>query len=100
MSNSRFVQKKYQIEEEIERLKKSGIDLLTLAETIFNNDGLMTVLWSVEDIKAQAESMDIELSEEEAEEVLKTAIDNHDANVGINWEVIGTQIQISFPEKF
>lgn len=38
--------------------------------------------------KADIESLGFECSDEEAEEVFELAENNHDANVGVNWEVL------------
>jgi len=50
------------------------------------------IKWSTEDILAQAENLDIELTEDQADEILESLEDNHDANIGINWDVISFYI--------
>ena len=48
--------------------------------------------WHIEDVLGQAENMGIELTNEQAAEVLGIVADCHDANIGINWEVIDAAI--------
>lgn len=46
------------------------------------------VVWAVEDIQMEAQEMGITISPEDAEEVLDSITFDHDANVGVNWDVI------------
>lgn len=46
-----------------------------------NEDGSISIVWNIEDVQ----SLDSNISEEQAIEVLGLALDNHDANEGINW---------------
>lgn len=48
--------------------------------------------WSLSDIFDVAEEMEIEISEAQAIEVKNLIIENHDANEGINYEVIKDNI--------
>jgi len=49
---------------------------------------IATSLWMAEDVLYTAEDIEIELSEEEANEILDEMCHRHDADIGINWEVI------------
>ena len=49
-----------------------------------NKDGSISITWNIEDVK----SLDSDISDEQAIEVLEYALDNHDANNGINWSVL------------
>ena len=49
-----------------------------------NEDGSISVTWNIEDVQ----SLDSDMSDEQATEVLEYALDNHDANEGINWTVL------------
>ncbi len=49
-------------------------------------------VWGIEDVQSQRES----LTEEQCIEVLESLGNNHDANVGINWEVIDSVICDTF----
>jgi hypothetical protein len=46
------------------------------------------IRWSTEDVLMQADNMNIELTEEQADDILDNILHHHDACVGINWEVI------------
>lgn len=43
--------------------------------------------WYIDDVHQAATDMDIEITDEEAESVLYAVANNHDANIGINWDV-------------
>jgi len=49
-----------------------------------NKDGSISIIWNIEDVK----SLEPNMSDEQAIEVLELALDNHDANEGINWTVL------------
>ena len=49
-----------------------------------NNDGSISIVWNIEDVQ----SLDSNISDKQAIEVLKLALKNHDANEGINWTVL------------
>lgn len=46
------------------------------------------IRWSTEDVLMQADNMNIELTEEQADDILDNIEHHHDACVGINWDVI------------
>jgi hypothetical protein len=58
----------------------------------------IVIKWSTEDVLAMAESMDVELTETQADIILDNLLKYHDANVGINWDVINFHIE-NFIEK-
>ena len=47
------------------------------------------ITWSVHDVK----SRDSTLSDDEAIEILLLIRDNHDASIGVNWDVIDAAIE-------
>ena len=49
-----------------------------------NKDGSISIVWNIEDVQ----SLEPGMSDELAIEVLELALDNHDANEGINWTVL------------
>jgi hypothetical protein len=50
--------------------------------------------WTETDIRHQAEySYGIELTPDQSYEILKLVMKSHDANTGINWDVIDNAIQ-------
>ena len=48
----------------------------------------ISITWHIEDIKSQ----DSSLTDNQAREILHELKDRHDANIGINWEVIDIYI--------
>lgn len=51
------------------------------------------IIWQTEDVLDTAKQMEVELTEEEANEILFTVEHNHDANFGISWDTIEWAIQ-------
>ena len=45
-------------------------------------------IWTVEDVIAQAENNDMEISEKDAIDILCKINENKDACIGINWDLI------------
>lgn len=43
--------------------------------------------WYVADVEEAANDLGVEITNEEAEEILHSVAHNFDANIGINWEV-------------
>ena len=52
----------------------------------------IAVIWGVEDVQDLAENEGIELTKEEARDILRTALRRHDASIGINWTVLEVHI--------
>ena len=46
------------------------------------------IVWSTQDVLQTAKNMNVELTSEEADDVLMTVEHNHDANHGISWDTI------------
>ena len=53
----------------------------------------ISIKWSTEDVLWQADNLDIELTEEQAEDILESLAECHDASIGINWDVISFYIE-------
>lgn len=49
-------------------------------------------IWTVSDVMSHAAEQNIECNEEQAKEILKDIVKFHDANVGINWDVISEHL--------
>jgi|APSaa5957512535_1039671.scaffolds.fasta_scaffold522542_2 hypothetical protein len=60
-----------------------------------NKDGSISVTWNIEDVQ----SLEPKVTDEQAMEVLELALDNHDANVGINWGVLEFWISQVYKEN-
>jgi hypothetical protein len=50
------------------------------------------IIWSTDDVMMQAEIMNIEITEEQADAILENVLHYHDASVGINWDVLDFHI--------
>ena len=55
----------------------------------------IAIIWSAEDVQEVRPDLD----EEQAMQVLESCKENHDANYGINWEVLRSAADSSFPKK-
>jgi hypothetical protein len=53
----------------------------------------ISIKWGTEDVLWQADNLDIELTEEQAEDILESLEEGHDSSVGINWDVISYYIE-------
>lgn len=53
----------------------------------------ISIKWSTQDVLWQADNLDIELTEEQADDILYNLEEGHDANIGINWDVISFYIE-------
>ena len=61
-------------------------------------DGI-TISWTVDDVQTAAEEEDQAVTDEEAREILAELKQKHDAEIGINWEVIKSVISNYFSFK-
>jgi hypothetical protein len=55
-----------------------------LMELQFDRNRQVAIIWSIEDVQA----LDKNISDSEAMIILKRAENHHDAEIGINWEVL------------
>jgi len=53
----------------------------------------IVIKWSTEDVLWQAEQLDLELTEDQADDILESLENKHDASIGINWDVISFHIE-------
>lgn len=51
--------------------------------------------WNLSDVHEAACAMDKEITDDQAEDVLHIVADSFDANIGINWIVIQSAIELS-----
>ncbi len=70
----------------------------TILERIFDkveNDAsdTLAIIWSVEDVQIVRP----DLSEQQSMEVLKEPVNNHDANIGVNWDTLKDDADQLFP---
>lgn len=59
-----------------------------LSDCYAPDDVIAASIWQVEDVIARAEDVGRTVSEDDAVEIIRLLDRNHDANVGISWEVI------------
>ena len=55
----------------------------------------IAIIWCIEDVQ----SVRPDLTDQQASNVLKTLKENHDADVGINWEIIEIEADTLFVEE-
>ena len=55
--------------------------------------------WDGDDVQSVAESMDIELTDDQVLAVMQLIVKAHDANIGINWDAIGSAIDTILESK-
>jgi uncharacterized protein YpuA (DUF1002 family) len=55
--------------------------------------------WDDDDIRSVAEDMDIELTDDQVLSVMQLIVKAHDANIGINWDAIGSAIDTILESK-
>lgn len=53
-----------------------------------NEGKTIAILWDIDDVIMSAKDMDVELTEEQAIDILGEVDHRHDANIGVNWEFI------------
>ena len=82
--------------DDVNRALEQGIDLCIavglLLPTIAYGRKKIAAVWSTDDVLAVAEQNGFEITEDDAEEVLELIDQNHDANVGINWDGISDHL--------
>lgn len=55
---------------------------------------VISIKWSTDDVLHQAKEDSVELTEEQAIEILEILDRKHDATIGINWDVISSHIDM------
>ena len=78
------------------QLLKMEIDLL---KNEFEQYKRESVKWSWEDFYEEAKAIGYKCSKKKAQELLEEMISNHDAELGINWNVIYCYIQDNCKKK-
>ena len=57
------------------------------------------IIWNLDDVKQQAKTMGIKITQDEAREVLDRVVRKFDANDGVNWSVLAYHISQVKPQK-
>ena len=75
--------------------KRKGKHKMRKNSTQKNKELSIAIVWHIDDVLGVRP----DLSREQAFEVLKQAKKHHDANVGINWEVLSTHAEMLYAER-
>lgn len=59
-----------------------------IMDTEWDEKDYISIFWHVEDVFEACEDEGIELTNQQAREVLRLLKENHDCNYGFNWETI------------
>ena len=59
----------------------------------------ISIGWEIEDVREEARRKGQELTLDESRETLRLAKKNHDASIGINWEVLSIWIDYVINER-
>ena len=54
---------------------------------VYDGEPVLVDEWRIADVYQAAEDMGTTVTDEEAEDILYAVANNHDCNIGINWEV-------------
>ena len=57
------------------------------------NDKTITITWHIDDVLSRAKETDMDITEEQAKDILQSIKHNHDASIGINWDVIDSHLE-------
>jgi hypothetical protein len=77
-----------------EELLPNTINGLTRLLNLVDDEEIIDVKWCITDVEMQAENMDVSLTTEQKHDVMRYIEENHNAELGINWDVIGEVINI------
>jgi hypothetical protein len=71
-----------------------------MAKLVFENfQPVIVDRWDADDIQSVADNMDLKLTDAQVLEVMELIVRSHDANHGINWDVIGSAIDALYPDS-
>ena len=71
-------------------------DIISQIEDVLQDvDKVISIEWGVEDVRSCSDRWK-NLTDEQCMEVLSAVERNHDANIGINWDVLDTTADILF----
>ena len=54
----------------------------------------ISITWHIDDVLSQAKEKGINITEQQAIEILQNIKRNHDASIGINWDVIDCHLDM------
>jgi len=62
-------------------------------------DGVISIKWGVDDVLGRAIELKVEIDESDAEKILSNILRRHDAETGVNWDVIDCHIIMYLRDK-
>lgn len=65
-----------------------SVEETEITELVAPDPNTISIKWSAIDVKERAKQIEVEITDDQAKEVLSLMDNKHDANIGINWEVI------------
>ena len=65
---------------------------LEIRQAHIENDELIDVFWGVEDVRSSAEQEELFLTDDQIGNIVGAIEDNHDANIGLDWDNISFHI--------
>lgn len=82
----------------IHKIAEEIIDRSDNADTLitqhYDSTDRIALIWGIDDVKFQADELGIELSDQQAFDILHDINRKHDASIGVNWDVIKCYIDI------
>ena len=63
------------------------------------DDNHISILWNVDDVATQAKIMKIKLNKQQCRDVLDACLDQHDATIGISWDILEHHIHNLYGRK-
>lgn len=66
----------------------------TLITQYYDNTNRIALIWGIDDVKFQADELGVELSDQQAFDILHDINKKHDASIGVNWDVIKCYIDM------
>ena len=79
------------------RPEASNKPIKTTYLTILKEADVATSTWTVEDVRTRAYERNIQVSDDQADEILRELDHHQDASVGINWDVLDSWIDSVVP---
>ena len=79
------------LRDELEKERQEHINLIRTYETFrayHEQYKKESIKWDTVDFVNHGEIVDIEITEESAQEYLESMIENHDCNIGITWDTV------------
>lgn len=82
----------YQTAQQVVKDSESDLDYATRKH--YSDTDRIILVWGIDDVIAKASDNGIELTDEEAWDILSHIESKHDASIGVNWDVIWEYINM------